>query len=195
MTTTRSTLTPLQHVVQNVLGLSNAQQQQLTAALQADDRVGIVDLLDLSPQALGGLRCPVTTGGTTREEALTSCITHQVTAFQSCTIWLKRNGQHPQRDDDKWRELTEDGFVDYRMSDTFMTLNNRWNTPSSSTSPSLTSPSTGSGSGYVRDPVAEFKRGVKRDPTLFTVMSQDKQWDMTPWDHKHSQNQSLCWRK
>jgi hypothetical protein len=29
----------------------------------------------------------------------------------------------------------------------------------------------------VRDPVFEFKKGIKRDPASFTVMKDNKQWD------------------
>ena len=33
----------------------------------------------------------------------------------------------------------------------------------------------------VKDPVAEFKRGIKRDITYFTPLKEEKQWDT--WQH------------
>ena len=48
--------------------------------------------------------------------------------------------------------------------------------------PALTSviPKTLAGGTFpakVRDPVLEFKKGIKRDPASFNVMKENKQWD------------------
>ena len=165
----RSTLTPLQHVIQHVLVLSPAAQTNLTAALDADDRTAIVDLLDMNGQTLSALRYTVVTGDTPTAEALSPRVIGKIQAFLSFAVWLGRNGQHPGRDDAKWLALTAEQFIDYRMSEHYISMNNGWSTSSStSTSTTLTTS---------RDPVSEFRRGIKRDPNLFPTLRDDKHWD------------------
>ena len=165
----RSTLTPLQHVIQNVLGLPPAAQTNLTAALDADDRTAIVDLLDMNGQTLAALRYTVVTGDASTQESLSSRVIGKIQAFLSFAVWLGRNGQHPGRDDAKWLALTEEQFIDYRMSEHYISMNNGWSASSStSTSTTLTT---------ARDPVSEFRRGIKRDPNLFLTLRDDKHWD------------------
>jgi hypothetical protein len=42
---------------------------------------------------------------------------------------------------------------------------------------SISSSQTTPGAPRFRDPVFEFKKGVKRDPASFTIMKDNKQWD------------------
>jgi hypothetical protein len=69
-----------------------------------------------------------------------------------------------------WQNLTDLAeFQTYRLIDC------NGNLPASNLS--ISSSQTTPGAPRSRDPVFEFKKGIKRDPALFTILKDNKQWD------------------
>jgi hypothetical protein len=74
---------------------------------------------------------------------------------------------------DAWTSITAHQFDDYRISPEYNLSSMGLMTPSSSTPCSLSS--TTPSQSCVCDVVANFKKGIKRDPTLFPVFKLKKQ--------------------
>jgi hypothetical protein len=71
-----------------------------------------------------------------------------------------------------WINVTADEFQEYRASPDFIDMR----TGVTGIAPGI--PPTGPPTFQrTRDPVYEFKRGIKRDPSQFPVLKDDKQWD------------------
>jgi hypothetical protein len=78
---------------------------------------------------------------------------------------------------DKWNELTNEEFDTYRVGPSYNGTIFR--------SPSANNPGTPAASSmHARDAVADFKRGIKRDPSQFPILKDDKQWDS--WNRSHN---------
>ena len=74
---------------------------------------------------------------------------------------------------DDWTGITQEEFDEFRTSSHYDGTMFGISSVSNPGLPGLPStPST-----RPRDPVAEFKRGIKRDTSLFPVFKEDKQWD------------------
>jgi hypothetical protein len=76
---------------------------------------------------------------------------------------------------DNWTSITLEMFDDYRLGPDYAavltaTATSTTTTPSTTTTTAVRTPS-------VRDPVADFKKGIKRDPTVFPVFKEDRLWD------------------
>jgi hypothetical protein len=71
---------------------------------------------------------------------------------------------------DNWNEITREEFSMYRVGPSFN--GTIFGSPSPSNPRTPTAPST-----HARDAVADFKRGIKRDPSQFPFLKDDKQWD------------------
>jgi hypothetical protein len=69
----------------------------------------------------------------------------------------------------KWLSITLEQFQRFRIS-------KEWFSISENTGKLITAPS--SNTSYSRDPTAEFKRGIKRNISMFLTLKQDKQWDV-----------------
>jgi hypothetical protein len=65
----------------------------------------------------------------------------------------------------KWIDLSLEDFQNFRVSKEWFTI---------SENPGKVLSGTSSGSNQARDPVADFKRGIKRDIGLFPTLKQDK---------------------
>jgi hypothetical protein len=70
---------------------------------------------------------------------------------------------------EKWLSITLEQFQRFRIS-------KEWFSISENTGKLITAPS--SNTSHSRDPTAEFKRGIKRDISMFPTLKQDKQWDV-----------------
>jgi hypothetical protein len=81
---------------------------------------------------------------------------------------LHRNEQGNPIGDD-WISITAEEFDEFRIGPVYNIMS--MGIPSA---PSTTPPSASL--ARTRDPVADFKQGIKRDPTLFTTFKLDKQW-------------------
>jgi hypothetical protein len=77
---------------------------------------------------------------------------------------------------DNWNEIMREEFSMYRVGPS---LNE-----TIFDSPSPSNPGTPTASSmHARDAVADFKRGIKRDPSQFPILKDDKQWD--GWNRSH----------
>jgi hypothetical protein len=78
---------------------------------------------------------------------------------------------------DNWNEIMKEEFDTYRVGPSF--------NGTIFGSPSVNNPGTPAASStHARDAVADFKRGIKRDPLQFPILKDDKQWD--GWNHSHN---------
>ena len=72
---------------------------------------------------------------------------------------------------DDWTTLTRDEYDSYRVSKDYDdTLKDAQAPGTPRSSSSVTSPRT-------RDPIAEFKKGIRRDALSFAIYKDEKQWD------------------
>jgi hypothetical protein len=71
----------------------------------------------------------------------------------------------------KWNDLSLEDFQNFRVS-------KEWFTISENPGKVFTASTSSSGGNQSRDPIADFKRGIKRDIGLFPTLKQDKQWDV-----------------
>lgn len=71
-----------------------------------------------------------------------------------------------------WKLLTKKEFDDFRVSPTFLAGHPGTTVPIPATSASISTQQP-----KAKDPVLEFKRGIKRDINLFSAIKEDKQWD------------------
>jgi hypothetical protein len=79
---------------------------------------------------------------------------------------------------DKWNEITQEEFDTYRIGPSFngtifgSPLVNNLGIPAASSAT------------HARDAVADFKKGIKRDPSQFPILKDEKQWD--GWNRSHN---------
>ena len=76
----------------------------------------------------------------------------------------------------EWVHVTKDQFSEFRI---IYNPADYLNPSTSSTTPSTSGSRSGTGTPRTQDIVRDFKRGIKRDPSLFPVLKDAKQWD--PW--------------
>jgi hypothetical protein len=78
---------------------------------------------------------------------------------------------------DKWNEITKAEFDTYRVGPSF--------NGTIFGSPSVNNPGIPAASStHARDAFTDFKRGIKRDPSQFPILKEDKQWD--GWNRSHN---------
>jgi hypothetical protein len=78
---------------------------------------------------------------------------------------------------DNWNDITREEFNTYRVGPSFN--GTILGDPSASNPGIPSAPST-----RARDAVADFKRGIKRDPLQFPILKDEKQWD--GWNRSHN---------
>lgn len=92
-----------------------------------------------------------------------------VFALQSLSI--KRSGEGNRIIND-WTNVTQDEYDDYRTSGEYISARTGLPNPSTTRStydvPTFVRP---------RDPLADYRRGVRRDANAFIALKEDKQWD------------------
>ena len=87
--------------------------------------------------------------------------------------------QLPHQPDDWTTEYTIDAFNEFRVS------TNMWD-PGTGRPMTVATPKP---TGFVTDLVSNFKKGIKRDPTLFESLKDQKQWDVW-WINTKAQAQA-----
>jgi hypothetical protein len=85
--------------------------------------------------------------------------------------YIRYRGTQPDPIGDDWPDVTQVEFDLYRITPLFN--GTIFGNPMSTT----TGGSAASSAGTPRDPVADFKRGIKRDPSQFPTLKDEKQWD------------------
>jgi hypothetical protein len=96
--------------------------------------------------------------------------------LRAVLAYIRYCGTQPDPIGDDWLDVTQVEFDLYRISPLFN--GTIFGNPMSTT----TGGSAASSAGAPRDPVADFKRGIKRDPSQFPTLKDEKQldnWDRT----------------
>ena len=75
-----------------------------------------------------------------------------------------------------WINITKDQFSQFRI---IYNPADYLNPSTSNPAPSTSGLGPGMAASRIQDPVRDFKRGIKRDPSLFPILKDAKQWD--PW--------------
>jgi hypothetical protein len=99
-----------------------------------------------------------------------------LTTFRAFIFYRASTGD-PIDNVQKWNDLSLEDFQNFRVSKEWFTISEN---PGNVSTPSF-------GKGQMRDLVADFKRGIKRDISFFPTLKQDKQWDV--W-HRATQAQT-----
>jgi hypothetical protein len=79
---------------------------------------------------------------------------------------------------DNWNDIPPEEYNTYRVGPSFN--GTIFGSPSSPSNPGTPAAS----STHARGAVADFKRGIKRDPSQFPILKDDKQWD--GWNCSHN---------
>jgi hypothetical protein len=77
---------------------------------------------------------------------------------------------------DNWTGITHEDVNDYRIGPDY-TLHSLCQPSTTSTATALAPSTPPVTSQRIRDPIADFKKGIKRDSSSFTVYKDEKQWD------------------
>ena len=188
---TRSTTggqpSPFMHVVRDVLKFARDTPMDLAFAEAGVEE--IPDLLSLTPSQLSQLTYPEsTTDAKGNDKVVTKSpplgFINRVTIFQQFVGWWRTtNPDKPlvtQGNHDGYYQLTYADFASYRSSPESLFLVSTGRSPSTAAPASVArsaSVASASSSGYKRDPVIDFQRSIKRDPSLFETLKHDHQWD------------------
>ena len=76
----------------------------------------------------------------------------------------------------EWINITKDQFSQFRI---IYNPADYLNPSTSNLAPSTSGSRPSTAASRTQDPVRDFKRGIKRDPSLFPILKDAKQWD--PW--------------
>jgi len=171
MVTTQSGNSPLpdgkamlEHVVTVVL--KQAKDGLLAKALDAAAVQEINDVLLLNQPARDALTFPLDDG---TEKPLPIGYRNLLRALKIFADHCQANG-HPIGD---WTTITKKDFDDFRCSQVCMAATEKIETLSSPTPTPASAPPP----PKQKDLLAEFKKGIKRDASLFVVLKDLKQWD------------------
>jgi len=137
----------------------------MACALDEDGRHTIQDILSLSGDDINALTWskPLTSGSVQQTPLNGGArgLLHALLGF----VFHRASKGMPIHEDE-WAHVEQQEFEDYRISPDFLVYRtNPVPVPHHTTIPK------------VRDPVQDFKRGIKRDITQFTILKDDKQWD------------------
>jgi hypothetical protein len=130
---------------------------------------GILDLNSLSPENIETLAYPGT-DSTSPDVTLDKGDTGLIKTF-CAFIFYKDSIGEPIDSNKKWLGITLEDFQHFRISKEWFAISNNPGKLSAYV------PGT-SGDNHSRDAITDFKRGIKRDISLFSVLKQDKQWDV-----------------
>ncbi len=150
----------LEHVVTVVL--KQPKDGPLAKALDRERISEIFDLLSLSQTDCDDLRYLQVDGS---EASLSICLKGMLKLLKLFTAYYVAEG-HPIND---WTQVTKKDFDDFRSSDACITATEKDNNIVLST-PSMGIPKK-------KDLLSDFKKGIKRDASLFNVLKDPKQWD------------------
>ena len=159
------------HVINVVMGVGST--SQLIDALNRNGYNDICDIAAMSTTDVESLQYdvmdPDTNDVTTHwlKDAPTSYLVGTLRCFVHYVIFKDIQGFPISGN---WQAITRTDFDDFRTGGEYQ----RMLTGSSNLQPpGTTSPAT----AKARDVVAEFRKGIKRDPTLFPILKDQKQWD------------------
>ena len=153
----------LAHVIKNVFKLPD--DNPLSKAFAKD---GITDIHDLLIMSDGEVDSLVYDDENQVETVLPRSYKFMLWIIKQYYIYQQSQGS-PIGDD--WTSLTSDEYNEFRTSMALIAPLVAIGTPNVSSS-SITSTSS-----RTQDPIADFKKGIKWDATLFTLFKDEMQWD------------------
>ena len=155
------TMTPFDHILQVVMGQQRT--SPLIAALTADGVSTVEDLM--SAYTKDEITQLTYVDGNGQTQPVSKGLKGLLHAFRSYvyTTGASVSG-------DEWFAFTKEDFDKYQISPLFLAHHADLGT--SINLPNISTPQA----SHTRDPLLDFKRGIKRDMTLFPTLKDDKQW-------------------
>jgi len=154
----------LHRIFKDILELPD--DSNLHKACEHDDVDGILALLNFSPLEVVDMTY---LDGTTRNKISKG---HAGKVFALQAIFRKRNAEEDPIHDD-WLNVTLKEFDNFRVSSDYISARTGLPNPTATRSNISVAPTT----AKPRDPLSDFRRGVRRDPNLYIALKEDKQWD------------------
>ena len=151
----------LEHVTTELLGQEGG--DPIPSALSNNGIRTVLDLLPLTQEEIQGLTYKDSSG---EPSHLLRGDIGLLRALQAYSTHIMK--QVPLNDLESWKGLTTDDFDAFRISPDYHASISTSNPQALGT---LTHPSK------TRDPVIDFKRGIKRDINLYQPLKSDSQWD------------------
>ena len=143
----------LKHVISTVLDYPD--DGPLAKALAEAGCTQIHDFIACTPEECADMTHKKDDGS---DGKLAAHVRNRVKAFQH-HVMHRHNAGNAIAD---YQSLTQDEFDTFRVSPAFIAVQHGLAAPAAA---------------GTKDPVSEFKKGIKRDPSLFEVMKDEKQWD------------------
>jgi hypothetical protein len=170
------------HLIETLVDLDPL--DPITKALEADRSITVADIMSLTASDITSLRFKTTDSeGVQTISTLGRGEQRHILIITSFVIH-KRSLGHPVLQED-WLLITTEEFQTYRTSPDFIDISHGNGTTNTTQLQATSQPPTGFAGGHrTRDTVYDFKRGIKRDPSQFPVLKDDKQWDLWNQDTK-----------
>ncbi len=166
-----SSITDFDVIMGTVLG--QKKDSPLLAAFANDGITDVGDVLALTDQSIDRLKCKDASCTPPINEALGQGFQNLIRVFNAFVETKIAECDPIHRD---WQnKVTKAEFDEHRLADCHPHARNQASTPAPA--PATSSSSTGLSSSHapkVRDPVLEFKKGIKRDPGAFAVLKDNK---------------------
>ena len=154
-----------QHVLGNVFGWPVT--NRIEVSLESANIKSVPDLVSMSPDDLDALRVQVTAE---TERPLDRWEKGRIRAFQSFLVCKEQQGEAI--GPTQCTGINMDTFDAYRASANYILLTTTGSAPPPRTRPPLAG---NNASTHTRDPLADFKRGIKQDVSLYLVLKDEKQ--------------------
>ena len=165
----------LEHVLTVVFGLP--QTDPLVQALTAEGIEDMEELLSLHPRHIDQLSVVDASTGTATPVRKPRC--NLIHAFHQYVIHQEEIGDPIA---ENWTGITQDQFNAYRRSPAYIaskkgTTISPASTGTATSTANRPSPSPVQPRPVQRDPVNDFKKGIKRDVSTYPMLKDEKQWD------------------
>jgi hypothetical protein len=172
------------HLIVEILGFD--MEHPIPKALAVERAESIPDIISLREKDLVDLRYKsIDTDGAEHLLPLGKGEQRLLAIIPSFVLVKRSKGDELKEAD--WLKITANEFQDYRASPDFIDMR----TGATATVPALPTTGTGHPQARTRDLLYEFIRGIKRDPSQFPTLKDDKQWDVWNQDARaqaHSQD-------
>jgi hypothetical protein len=156
----------------------------IPSALENDTCDSLPGILSLTNKDIDDLRYNKETGGgddsstTITVTALTKGEKGILRALKSYVLYQYGLGISLKEMD--WPHVKKEDFDEYRVGASYIDLQST----STNTGTGTGTMTTANNNNRTRDPVSDFKRGIKRDPLQYPQLKDDKQWDLWNQDVK-----------
>jgi hypothetical protein len=159
------------HLIVEILGFD--MDHPIPKALAVERAESIPDIISLREKDLVDLRYEsVDTDGAEHLLPLGKGEQRLLAIIPSFVLFKRSKGDELKEAD--WLKITANEFQDYRASPDFINMRTR----TTATVPFLSTTGAGHPQARTRDLVYKFKWGIKRGPSQFPTLKDDKQWDV-----------------